>query len=152
MQQVSGRAGRKTQGKVIIQTNDPKQQLLAFIQNHDYQSFYRTEIFEREQFQFPPFFRIIAITIKDKKKEAAQEADIFFTKEIRRALGKRVQGPTEPIISRIRNQYLFEVTVKIEKEGANLKVIKEFLLNSRNMVINQRWYKSVKIVFDVDPV
>ena len=41
---------------------------------------------------------------------------------------------------------------KIEKEGANLKVIKEFLLNSRNMVINQRWYKSVKIVFDVDPV
>ncbi|MFT6854167.1 MAG: primosomal protein N' (replication factor Y) [Cyclobacteriaceae bacterium] len=152
MQQVSGRAGRKTQGKVIIQTNDPKQQLLAFIQNHDYQSFYRTEIFEREQFQFPPFFRIIAITIKDKKKEAAQEAAIFFTKEIRRALGKRVQGPTEPIISRIRNQYLFEVTVKIEKEGANLKVIKEFLLNSRNMVINQRWYKSVKIVFDVDPV
>ncbi|MEQ8237639.1 MAG: primosomal protein N' [Cyclobacteriaceae bacterium] len=152
MQQVSGRAGRKTQGKVIIQTNDPTQQLLAFIQQHDYQGFYRKEIAEREQFQFPPYHRIIKITIKDKKKEAAGDAAIFFTKEIRKSLGQRVQGPTEPLISRIRNQYLFEVTVKIEKEGVNLKAIKEFLLNSRNMVINQRWYKSVKIVFDVDPV
>lgn len=154
MHQVSGRAGRRNdQGKVIIQTNDPDQQILSYIKRQDYNSFFRTEILEREQFHYPPFYRIIKITIKDYDKQVAADAATFLAREIRRKLGNmRVIGPVEPVIGRIRNQYLFDITIKYEKQGLNIPAIKDFLLTSRNMLVSQQLYKSVRVVFDVDPV
>ncbi len=154
MHQVSGRAGRRNdQGKVIIQTNDPDQQILSYIKRQDYDSFFRTEILEREQFHYPPFYRIIKITIKDYDKQIAGDAATFLAREIRRKLGNmRVIGPVEPVIGRIRNQYLFDITIKYEKQGLNIPAIKDFLLTSRNMLVSQQLYKSVRVVFDVDPV
>lgn len=154
MHQVSGRAGRRNdQGKVIIQTNDPDQQILSYIKRQDYNSFFRTEILEREQFHYPPFYRIIKITIKDYDKQVAADAATFLAREIRRKLGNmRVIGPVEPVIGRIRNQYLFDMTIKYEKQGLNIPAIKDFLLTSRNMLVSQQLYKSVRVVFDVDPV
>lgn len=152
--QVSGRAGRRSvQGKVIIQTNDPEQPLLSYLRRHDYESFYRTEIAEREQFRYPPFYRMIRVTIKDYEKETAAAGAQFYGKEIRRQLGDmRVIGPVEPMIGKIRNQYLYDITVKFEKQGLNISALKEFLLNSRNILTSHRLYKSVTVVFDVDPV
>jgi primosomal protein N' (replication factor Y) len=154
MHQVSGRAGRRNdQGKVIIQTNDPDQQILSYIKRQDYDNFFRREILEREQFHYPPFFRIIKITIKDYDKQIAGDAATFLAREIRRKLGNmRVIGPVEPLIGRIRNQFLFDITVKYEKQGLNIPAIKDFLLTSRNMLTSQQLYKGVKVVFDVDPI
>lgn len=152
--QVSGRAGRRSeQGQVIIQTNDPDQPILSHIKRQDYESFFRTEILERERFRYPPFYRMIRVTIKDNDKPTASDAALFYTREIRRKLGEfRVIGPVEPMVGRIRNQYLFDITVKFEKQGLNIPAIKDFLLNSRNMLISRQLYKSVKVVFDVDPI
>lgn len=152
--QVSGRAGRRdVRGHVVIQTNDPTQPLLAFLRRQDYIGFYRSEILEREQFRYPPFYRIIQITFKDPDKQIVGDAARFYGGIVRKQLGDhRVMGPVEPMVSKIRNQYLFEITVKFEKQGINLRALKEFLLNSRNMLQSQRLYKSVRVYFDVDPV
>ena len=152
--QVSGRAGRRAdQGKVIIQTNDPDQPILQRLRYQDYLGFYQNELLERQQFQYPPFYRIINITFKDVDKQVAGDAARFYSLEIRKHLGDaRVNGPIEPLIGKIRNQYLFEIFIKIEKQGINLAALKEFLLNSRNMMLSQQLYKSVKVIFDVDPV
>ena len=154
MYQVSGRAGRrKDQGSVLIQTNNPDQKILELVKNHDYESFYKAELDEREVFKYPPFYRIIKITVKHKDKSTSFNAAQFLVNEASRTLGKnRVNGPVEPIISRIRNQFLYDITIKLEKQGLKLASIKEFLLNSRNMLQSQRSYKSVRVIFDVDPV
>lgn len=152
--QVSGRAGRRTdQGLVVVQTNDPDQPILQRLRHQDYLGFYQSEILERQRFQYPPFFRIINITFKDVDKQVAGDAARFYSMEIRKQLGdSRVNGPIEPLIGKIRNQYLFEIFIKIEKQGINLSALKEFLLNSRNILLSQRSYKSVRVIFDVDPI
>ncbi|WP_258105138.1 primosomal protein N' [Marinoscillum sp. MHG1-6] len=152
--QVSGRAGRRKQkGQVIIQTNDPEQPILQLIKRHDYESFYRSEILERERFHYPPFFRMIVITLKDNDKQVVNHAAQFYYREISRQLGTmRVIGPVEPLIGKIRNQFLMEITVKVEKQSVSLMALKEFLLTSRNIVLSQRSFKSVRIQFDVDPI
>jgi primosomal protein N' (replication factor Y) len=152
--QVSGRSGRrKDKGKVIIQTNDPDQPILNYIKAHDYESFYRKEILERENFKYPPFYRIISITLKDSENQKVKDASHFLYKELSRQLGTdRVIGPVQPLIGKIRNLYLMEITIKVEKQGINLSALKEFLLTSRNILLSQRSYKSVKVQFDVDPI
>ncbi|MEQ8882132.1 MAG: primosomal protein N' [Cyclobacteriaceae bacterium] len=154
MYQVSGRAGRKKDlGSVLIQTNNPNQKILELVRTHDYESFYRGELDEREIFKYPPFYRIIKIIVKHKDKSTSFNAAQFLVNEAVRSLGnQRVNGPVEPIISRIRNQYLYDITIKLEKQGLKLAAIKEFLLNSRNMLQSQRSYRSVRVIFDVDPV
>ena len=75
MEQVSGRAGRKTeQGKVMIQASKINHPVLLFVQQHDYQKFYENEIAMRKQFFYPPFSRLIRFTLKHKIKELVQEA------------------------------------------------------------------------------
>ena len=62
MSQVSGRAGRlKKQGKVIVQTGDPDHWVIQLVSDHDYKGFYDNEIIERENFNYPPFYKLIRV-------------------------------------------------------------------------------------------
>ncbi len=152
--QVSGRAGRKSKdGKVIVQTNDPDQELLQRARNGDYKSFFQWEINERERFFYPPFARIIRITFKHREKHISLQAASFFAKEMRNQLGyQRMIGPVEPLIGKIRNMYLHEITLKIEKQGINLPAVKEYLRSVDLMMKQMPAFKSVGLVFDVDPI
>lgn len=152
--QVSGRAGRRKEtGKVVIQSNDPSQPILALVKRHDYDAFYTSEILEREKFRYPPFCRLIKIIFKDMDKQKASDASRFYAGEIKRHLGEmRVMGPVEPMIGKIKNHYIYELTIKIEKQGIKLSALKELLLTSRNILNGNRFYKSVRVIFDVDPL
>lgn len=152
--QVSGRAGRKSKkGKVIVQTNNPDQELLQKARNDDYKSFFQWEIMERERFYYPPFTRLINITFKHREKSVSFKASNFFAAEIRKHLGnQRMIGPAEPLVGRVRNMYLHEITLKIEKQGINLPSIKQYLKSVERMMKQMPAFKSVGVVFDVDPV
>lgn len=152
--QVSGRAGRKSKnGKVIVQTNDPNQELLQRARNDNYKAFFQWEINERERFHYPPFTRIINITFKHREKHISFQAANFFAADIRKNLGnQRMIGPVEPLIGKIRNMYLHEITLKIEKQGINLPHVKEYLLSVEQMMKQMPAFKSVGVVFDVDPI
>ena len=152
--QVSGRAGRKSKnGKVIVQTNDPDQELLQRARNDNYKAFFQWEILERERFHYPPFTRIINITFKHREKHVSFQAATYFAKELRNQLGnQRMIGPVEPLIGKIRNMYLHEITLKIEKQGINLPAVKEYLRSVDLMMKQLPAFKSVGVVFDVDPI
>lgn len=152
--QVSGRAGRKSRnGKVIVQTNDPDQELLQRARNDNYKAFFQWEILERERFYYPPFTRIINITFKHREKHVSFQAATYFAKEVRNQLGnQRMIGPVEPLIGKIRNMYLHEITLKIEKQGINLPAVKEYLRSVDLMMKQLPAFKSVGVVFDVDPI
>ena len=125
---MAGRAGRRgTQGKVLIQTNNPQQKILQQVIDNDYQGLYKDEIKESEDFQYPPFSRLIRLTVKHIDEPDAKKAAEFLANKLAEKLSKqRVLGPEKPMVERIRNQFLFEIMIKLEK-SLNLQAAKEFV-------------------------
>lgn len=153
MTQVSGRAGRrKEKGTVIIQTFNPKQLVFNWIKEGDYQSFYNKEIKEREDFFYPPFCRIIRITCKSLDKNQSNLSASFLSKLLSNGLGNSlVYGPEEPMINKIRDQYLTNITLKVDDKKMSLKKVKEFILSRVDHLKQLKDYQKVSIIIDVDP-
>ena len=150
MEQVSGRAGRKeSQGKVLIQAVNVKHPVLQFVQKHDFSSYYQFEIQGRKEFSYPPFSRLINLTLKHKDNEIVKEASDKLASSLRVDFKDFVVGPAMPVIGRMRNQYLMEIMIKLPKEGAvkYKKVIQHHL----NLLLSEKKYKSITIIADVDP-
>lgn len=152
--QVSGRAGRKGKpGSVIIQTRDPLQPIFRKVRNNDYQSLYEHEIEERMRFGYPPFMRMIRVTVKHADEQVSENAAIVLAKDLTDRLGKQqVLGPEVPYIFKIRNLFLQEIHIKLPRENTNLKAAKAQLAQA---IFNLKLlpdFKGVKVVADVDPV
>ncbi len=152
--QVSGRAGRKEKpGTVIIQTRDPLQPIFRKVRNNDYQSLYEHEIEERMRFGYPPFVRMIKVTVKHMDERVAENAAIVLAKDLTDRMGKQqVLGPEVPYIFKIRNLFLQEVHVKLPRETTNLRNAKGLIAQA---IFNLKLlpdFKDVRIVADVDPV
>jgi len=151
MEQVSGRAGRKdANGLVLIQVADTANPVLGYVQAHDYGLFYQHEIAARKQFGYPPYTRVIRITFRHRDKEVVQSAAQFFANNLKKDFGSWLVGPAEPIIGRIRNQYLMELLLKLPKDGHTIAFAKQVIQQQTAMVQNARHWRSVVILPDVD--
>lgn len=152
LEQVAGRAGRrKEKGKVMIQTLDPKHEVLADVKNHDYLNFYNREILSRSKFAYPPFTKIINIYIKNKDSEACDRAAVELTKALRQSFGERVLGPEKPFVSRVAGLFIQTIMLKIES-GASMKKVKDLLRLIYSSVSFKPEIKSSTVYYDVDPV
>jgi len=152
MAQVSGRAGRTNKrGKVIIQTSDPGNTVILDVVENNYLRFYETQINERKECKYPPFYRIITIILKHKDQELLNEASISFTDSLNRHLPGRIFGPHVPLIGRIQNLFLKNILVKIERDLANQKV-KETIRKEAGKLNSSEKFRYVQVVFDVDPL
>jgi primosomal protein N' (replication factor Y) len=153
--QVSGRAGRRPEkpGRVLIQTANPGQPLLEKIVNNDYIGMYEAEIREREQFHYPPFTRLIKITVKHLDEAVSRRAAGILAEKLTANLGKsRVLGPQPPLVERVRNQFLFDILIKLEREKINFKAAKSFIQEKVIDILTDKTLKSIHIVIDVDCV
>ena len=151
--QVSGRAGRRAgrQGTVLIQTNDPQQTILQKIIQNDYKGLYEEEIQERQNFNYPPFSRLIKLTVRHADKAMSQQAADRLAAELTDALGSsRVLGPEQPLVERIRNLFLFNILIKIEREKVNVKAVKTYIQDRINDILTDKGMRQVSIVIDVD--
>jgi primosomal protein N' (replication factor Y) len=151
MAQVSGRAGRKDkQGKVIIQTTDPHLALINYVRENDYEAMFRDQIAERQTFNYPPFVRMIRITLKHKELQAVQKAAQMLADEMRIVFGRRVLGPQPPLVGRISNYYLLNIILKVEKKSSFEKargLLRDIIKEASNSDI----MSGVRILPDVDP-
>ena len=152
MEQVSGRAGRKgEQGKVIIQALNIKHPIIELVQQHNYEQFYANEIESRRIFNYPPFTRLIKLTLRHKENDVVKKASIKLSESLRMDFKESVVGPAPPVIARLRNQYLMEIMLKLPKEtGMSLK-IKKAIKHHINLLLSDKIYKSISIIADVDP-
>jgi primosomal protein N' (replication factor Y) len=151
MVQVAGRAGRlRKQGKVVIQTRYPENWLLEEVKRHDYDAFYKKEIVERQQFQYPPFYRLIRLVIIDKNKALVEKGAKQLADRLRISLKERVLGPEFPYISRIRNRFHIHILIKIERDMSPNKV-KRFIQSEIDYLHSLKDFKSLRIYADVDP-
>ncbi len=150
MQQVSGRAGRtKKQGKVLIQTYNPFHQILQQVSVNDYAGMYKDQIEERQQYKYPPFYRIIKITAKHKDYNKVNDAMNWLAKSLINVFKDNVLGPEFPPISRIRNQYHKNVLIKIP-QGQSLIKTKEVIHKINNSFKSIKEFSGVRVIINVD--
>lgn len=152
MAQVSGRAGRKQKrGKVIIQSYNPYHAVIRYVIDNNYDLMYRSQVQERKLFKYPPFFRIIELQVQHKDPNFVNAAANELALALRQQLGKRVLGPEYPIVSRIKNLYLKNILIKLEKseKTAPMKTRIADIIDAFN---TRSQYKAARVVVDVDPV
>lgn len=153
MEQVSGRAGRREeQGKVIVQVSNTHHPVLQFVQQHNYEELYRFEIENRKQFFYPPFSRIIQITCKHKLKDIAEEAANILGRFLTEKYAAYLSGPAEPAVNRVRNQYLFELLLKLPKDSQFIRLCKQDIFQQIAIIQSNKRYRSATIIADVDAV
>jgi primosomal protein N' (replication factor Y) len=153
MEQVSGRAGRKDgKGKVLIQVSNTRHPVLQWVIAHDYKSFYMQETASRQQFSYPPFSRIIRISFRHKIQSVVHDASSLFALHLHKELGTYLTGPGEPVVARIRNQYIMELMLKLPKNGSTIALAKQMIQQQRAILQNDRKFRSVVITPDIDPV
>lgn len=150
--QVSGRAGRKERrGQVIIQTFDPKHPLLDLVQRNDYRGLYENQMVERQQFNYPPFSRVIKIILSHKDPKRCKKAAHHMASELKPIFGARLLGPEEPPIARIRNRYLRQIYLKIER-GLSGNKARAIIWQAVDTLEGNKEFASVRVQIDVDPL
>ncbi|MEO6134353.1 MAG: primosomal protein N' [Ginsengibacter sp.] len=151
MEQVSGRAGRKTdRGLVLIQAAKTNHPVLSFVKQHDYRSFYEYEMEFRKLFFYPPFSRLIRIILKHKQKEIVMEGAYILGESLRKDF-RELTGPAAPVINRVRNMFLMEILIKVQQDAAHLKAQKKVILNHIDLLKADKKFRSIVTVADVDP-
>lgn len=152
--QVSGRAGRRDKpGLVIIQTSNPDHPLLKIILQHQYDTFYQSQIADREEHRYPPFSRLIEVTVKHNDKKTCRNTATALAETLRITLkGIPVLGPGEPMISKIRNQYLMSILIKVPRGKVELAKLKLMVQEAVSKLVKEKDHRNSKIILDVDPV
>lgn len=150
MTQVAGRAGRSDKkGNVIIQTYNPNHPIIQQVYHNNYLQMYKEQLFERQIYFYPPFFRLINLTLKNKDFEKLKAGSFWLYEVIKQQFDFPVLGPEEPAINRIRNEYIRVILLKIPQEkslGATKKSIFK-ILNSFETIAQ---FKGIKIAVNVD--
>ena len=151
MTQVAGRSGRrKKRGKVIVQTGDPDHWVIQKVIAHDYIGFYESEIIERANYFYPPYYKIMELTLKHKDENLLNRAANDLASTLRESFKERVLGPEFPIVKRINNLFLKKITLKIERDATDKKVkerVQKIIDDFYSVPVN----KSIRTIINVDP-
>ena len=149
--QVSGRAGRKDRmGRVLIQTYDNNHLVLQQLQQYDYNSMFSVQLKQRKDFDYPPFVRLIRFELKHKSFSALQEAANWFSQALHNQFSK-VLGPQSPLVSRIRNQFIMQILLKLPATQSGTPA-KEQLMQICKRFEQIPAFRSVKLTIDIDPI
>lgn len=152
MAQVAGRAGRKGQrGKVLIQTSEPYHNVIRKVMDNDYLGMYMDEIYERKNYNYPPFYRLVRITLKHKDRSRLQQSAVETGRLLRGIFGERVLGPEFPLVARLRNLYVMEILLKFEG-GISLSKAKLMLREEMDKFMAHNPQQKVQVIYDVDPL
>ena len=150
MTQVAGRSGRaEKRGKVIIQTYNPLHNIIQQVTNNDYEGMYKEQLYERKIYYYPPFYRLIKLTLKHRDFEKLKEGSFWLYQVLQQNLTIPVLGPEEPAIGRIRNEYIRTILIKIPGETSlqGTKKTIQKILNSFDLVSQ---YRTIKVTVNVD--
>ena len=151
MEQVSGRAGRRTRrGKVIIQTADPAHIILRQVMKHDYKAMCTSQLEERSLFGYPPFTKIIRLSVRHRDPEELNVSAARLAESLRRQLGSHVLGPEFPVIMQVQRWYIKTIMIKIDSSLSPSKV-KEVVRRAMERELKMTRKGILRIHADVDP-
>ena len=146
LEQVAGRAGRgERPGRVLIQTYAPEHEAIAAVRTHDYEGFVRGELRAREEADYPPFSRMVALRLDASDAERAREAAVAAALAAQAAGGDavRVRGPAEAPIPRVRGRTRYQVWLSAHDRGA--------LMTAARAAAGVKLGGDARLIVDVDP-
>ncbi len=153
MEQVSGRSGRKDgKGTVLIQVSNIHHPVLQFVKEHDFKQLFAFELSNRKEFDYPPFTRLIQVTFKHKEKHIAEEAANIMMQGLKLNFASQSNGPAQPVVDRVRNQYLWEILIKLPKDAKRIHLCKKEIQQQTIIIQSNKRYRGVTILPDVDPI
>lgn len=152
--QISGRAGRSSKkGNVLIQTYSPKHPVLQQVLHNNFKEMFQNQIKERKEFHYPPFVRLIKITFKHSDFNKVNEGAEWFAEVLRQGFSQQqllqVLGPEFPLVSRIRNEYIKDILVKIPPE-ISVESVKKYILRTEISFQSIANFRSVRVIFNVE--
>ena len=152
MAQVSGRAGRKgKRGLVILQTKSPDLPLIGQVVRNDYTAFYRSLIAERQQFRYPPYYRLVYVYLKHRQEPIVEAAGMELGARLRQWFSGRVLGPDKPGISKVKSLSIRKIVLKFET-GINMVDVRRYLALAQQQMLQDKHYSTLQIYYDVDPL
>ena len=152
MAQVSGRAGRKgKRGLVILQTKSPGLPILDQVVRNDYPAFYQSLIAERQQFHYPPYYRLVYVYLKHRQDALVESASIEMSSRLRQWFGARVLGPDKPAVAKVKSLSIRKLVLKCEF-GLNMTDVRKYLALAQQQMLQDKRYSTLQIYFDVDPL
>ena len=152
LEQVSGRAGRTgSQGEVMIQTFNPKNPVFEYLKAHDYEGLYKQQIAERELFKYPPYQRLIMLTLRHRDLGRLDAAATLLQQRLQQSFGERVSGVIIPSVTKISNQWVRQIRLRVETT-ANITRAKALLKEHIAFVQQHEKCKGAIILPDVDPM
>ena len=152
MLQVAGRAGRtKKRGKVLIQSYNPHHQIIQQVSTNDYAGMYKEQLQERYNYKYPPYFRLVRLSLKSRDFSKTNEAADWIAKAMQNVFKQNVLGPEFPPVARIRNEYYKNIMLKIPQNQSlgKTKAVLHKILISFNAISA---YRSVRVIVNVDPM
>ncbi len=152
MEQVSGRAGRKDAGRVIIQTGNPNHPILEHVKKHDYVGMYSEEIEKRKLFFYPPFSKIVHLSFRHKDRNVVVDAAHRFANNLHTPYGQFIVGPAEPVVNRVRNLFLMEMLLKLPRDSNLVARCKLDLQKQTSLLHADKKFRSVMVIPDVDAI
>jgi primosomal protein N' (replication factor Y) len=152
MTQVAGRAGRKEkQGKVIIQSQDPNQWLIQQVVTGNYEGVLNQEIKERREFAYPPFTRLIKLTLQHRELEMVDFCAAELKNELLKILPEpAILGPEYPLVARVKNRFNKNLLLKLSRSQKPAE-FKEKMKILTGPFFAKKEFKSVRLIINVDP-
>ena len=149
--QVAGRAGRgDKQGEVLIQTYTPQHYSLQYAVNYDYEGFYEKEFTVRAMMKYPPFGKLLLINGTSKKEELLKnfmhKITMMIKPLVKSCLDIEILGPIPCMISKVKENYRWQIVIKGEFDSYFSKNIKEILYDE-----NKNVYNDIRISMDINP-
>lgn len=151
MLQVAGRAGRtEKRGLVLIQTYNPHHQIVQQVSTNSYVDMYKEQLEERRNYKYPPFYRLIRISLKGRDYSRVNEGADWLATSLKNSFYENVLGPEFPPVARIRNEYYKNILLKIPQKQSLTKT-KEVVGRILQSFKTIGAYRGVKTVVNVDP-
>jgi primosomal protein N' (replication factor Y) len=151
MLQVAGRAGRtQKRGLVLIQTFNPHHQIVQQVSTNSYHEMYKEQLEERRNYKYPPFYRLVKISLKGRDYSRVNEGADWLALSLKNTFREHVLGPEFPPVARIRNEYYKNILVKIP-QGQSLSKTKKLIGRILQSFKAIGAYRGVKTVINVDP-
>ena len=152
MAQVSGRAGRKgKRGLVVLQTKSPDLPIIQQVVRNDYAAHYQSLIAERQQFHYPPYYRLVYVYLKHKQDWVVDTAAAEMASRLRQWFGARLLGPDKPAVAKVKSLSIRKLVLKLEL-GINMGDVRKYLALAQQQMLQDKRYVSLQIYYDVDPL
>lgn len=147
--QISGRAGRRQSGRVMIQTYSPDSELMKCVAANDFERFFNVQMQERHIFRYPPYCRMTTITLKHRDNNLLTRASDYLADSLRNNEIFEVLGAESPPISKINNTFIRNIIIKTDAKyplgKVNPIIVKHIEAFKRNTE-----YKQVGVLVDVE--